>query len=191
MTLSCADAAQAANSAAVVYVVTRLHAQFEALGKADPMRGFLSYGSLRVERSEPDLALLPHAPWAMVPAAQALERAVQDTNHPTPMILCFAHTRWRLLIACRTVQLPEFGDAASFGSITNAPHRALLARLHHHRAGTKAPDPTALRAWSGVVQDDAAMSVFISTALAQCLPVSASAPAPDLTHADDDDGERP
>lgn len=180
--------AQAANGAAVSYVLTRLESQFNRLGLADPMRGMLSFGSLKVILNTPPV-FAPLSAWALMPLPQAIESAMRDIRvHPEPLVLCFANTSWRLLIASRVVALPEFGSGGTFGAITGEGNLAMLARLHAQPFGKSEPDPNALRAWQTVItaSDDAALKTFITTALAYSLPISILPPNGGINECEDD-----
>lgn len=185
-------AAAQANSAVVTYVWSKLQAQFGKLGVADPMRGFLSYGSLRIERSDSDpMVILPHSRWALLPLSQALAKATLDTHTSgVPVLLVFANTSWRLLIASQTVTTLDPADGGSFGSLARESTRVLLARLY---AQPHVADSPALRAWHATVPaaDDAQMSSFLSTALMFALPISTPASAEFLSEQLHEDWDRP
>jgi hypothetical protein len=157
----------------MVSILDRLRMRLKYLGLADPMRGFLSYGSLRVEHIDTDpMCMVPLAPWAMLPLAQAVATGVQDTHlEKCPVVLCFANTSWRLLVASRIVVLPDFGGGGSFGTLGRAPHRTVVARLYLQPQGKTDPNAVPLRGWDVMIEDDNAMGLFLNTAIAYSMPI--------------------
>lgn len=157
--------------APVSTVMGKLRTRYGKLGDADPTRALLSYGSLKIERLEESaIAILPLSPWALLPMGKALPQAIIDTHVSTaPVILVFANTHWRLLIASKTVVLPDLKDGGSFGAVAPMSMRILQARLF-------AQPPAKLmllRAWHAQValNDDEALLMFLSTAVLQSLPI--------------------
>lgn len=167
-------AAPQASSAAVTSMLARLQARYGELGVQDPMRGLLTYGSLKVVQLDSDpMVTQPHSPWALLPLSQALPAAILDTHTSGDhVILCFANTSWRLLIASKIVTMPSFGDGGCFGSMTRMSTRALRAKLYAQPQGQPDPNSTVLRAWHATVPaaDDEATLLFLCTALLQSLP---------------------
>lgn len=130
---------------------------------------YLAHGCLGVELSESEATVTPPlSPFQFLPTWQALQTATQVIRtNGGPAISSFATSAWRLLIASKTIEMPNSLDGACLESVHPTKMIVLLARLFVLQAPKPDTNSSAMNVWRAVVPeaDDEAILSFLYTAL--------------------------